>query len=82
MREIPLAAMGALVDGVVAAIASFYLPSEVFAIEEWIVLVINFLVVVSITHLFFHFIEDLLLVGRMVLDWKPTVVIVGLVAIA
>ncbi|OGS55458.1 MAG: hypothetical protein A3K60_05520 [Euryarchaeota archaeon RBG_19FT_COMBO_56_21] len=83
MREIPWAAiMGALAGGAVAAIASFFLPSEVFGIEEWIVLLVIFLVVGTITHFFFHFIEDLLLVARMVLDWKPTMVIVGLVAIA
>ena len=83
MREIPWAAIiGALVGGAVAVFASFFLPSEVFGVEEWIVLVIIFFIVGTITHVFFHFIEDLLLVARMVLNWRPTMVIVGLVAIA
>lgn len=83
MREIPWAAvMGALVGGAVAGVSSFVLPSEVFGIEEWIILVVIFLIVGSITHVFFHFIEDLLAIARMVLDWKPTMIIVGLVSIA
>lgn len=83
MKEIPWAAIvGAVVGGAVAAIASFALPSEVFGVDEWIVLVVIFFIVGAITHVFFHFIEDLLLVARMVLAWKPTMVIVGLVAMA
>ncbi len=83
MKEIPWAAIiGAVVGGTVAAIASFALPSEVFGVEEWIVLVVIFLIVGTITHFFFNFIEDLLLAARMVLAWAPTMVIVGLVAIA
>lgn len=83
MRQIPWAGvMGALVGGTVAVLASFLLPSKVFGVDEWIILVAIFLIVGTITHVFFHFIEDLLAIARMVLDWKPTMVIVGLVAIA
>jgi len=83
LRGIPWAGVvGALVGGAAAAAASFVLPSEVFGIDEWIVLVVIFLIVGTIVHVVFHFLEDVLTIARMVLDWKPTMIIVGLVAIA
>lgn len=83
LREIPWAGVvGALVGGAAAAAASFVLPSEVFGIDEWIVLVVIFVIVGVIVHTIFHFLEDLLTIARMVLSWKPTMVIVGLVSIA
>jgi hypothetical protein len=83
LREIPWAGVvGALVGGAAAAAASFVLPSQVFGIDEWIVLIVVFLVVGTIVHTIFHFLEDVLTIARMVLDWKPTMVIVGLVSIA
>jgi hypothetical protein len=83
MREIPWASvLGAVVGGAVAGLSSFVLPSEIFGIDEWMILLAIFLLVGAITHFFFHFIEDLLAVARMVLDWKPTMIIVGLVSVA
>jgi hypothetical protein len=83
MREIPWAGvLGALVGGAAAVASSFALPSKVFGIDEWIILVIIFLVVGTIVHTLFHFLEDVLTIARMVLDWKPTMVIVGIVSIA
>ena len=83
LRQIPWAAvMGALVGGAAAAAASFVVPAEVFGVDEWVILVAVFLIVGAVTHFIFHFIEDLLAIARMALDWKPTMVIVGLVAIA
>lgn len=83
LRQIPWAGvLGAVVGGAAAVAASFVLPSTVFGIEEWIVLVIIFFVVGAIIHGLFHFLEDVLTIARMVLDWKPTMVIVGLVSTA
>ena len=83
MREIPWAGvLGALVGGAAAVAASFMLPSTVFGIDEWIILVAIFLIVGAIVHSLFHFLEDVLTIARMVLDWKPTMVIVGLVSVA
>lgn len=83
MREIPWAGvLGALIGAAAAIAASFVLPSTVFGLDEWIILVIIFLVVGAIVHGLFHFLEDVLTIATMVLDWKPTMVIVGLVSLA
>ena len=62
--------------------AYLFLPAEVFGVERWIVLVVIFLIVGTIVHVLFHFVEDVLTIARMVLDWKPVMVLVGLVSIA
>lgn len=83
MREIPWAGViGALVGGAAAVAASFVLPSKVFGLDEWIILVLIFLIVGTIVHTLFHFLEDVLTIARMVLDWKPTMIIVAIVSIA
>ena len=83
MREIPWAGVLGVVVGAAAAIAaSFLLPSTVFGVDEWIILVVIFLIVGAVVHTLLHFLEDVLTIATMVLDWKPTMIIVGLVAIA
>lgn len=83
MREIPWAGVIGVVVGAAAAIAaSFLLPSTVFGVDEWIILVIIFLIVGAIVHTLLHFLEDVLTIATMVLDWKPTMIIIGLVAVA
>lgn|GEM_PF-1347398 len=82
LRQIPWAGVvGAVVGGIAAFAASLYLPSKVFGIDEWIVLVVIFLVVGAIVHTLFHFLEDVLAIASMVLDWKPTMVVIGIVSI-
>jgi hypothetical protein len=82
MREIPWAGVvGAVIGGVAAFAASLFLPSKVFGIDEWIILVVIFLVVGAIVHTLFHFIEDVLAVASMVLQWKPVMVLIGLVSL-
>ncbi len=82
LREIPWGGViGAVVGGVAALFASFYLPSEVFGVAEWIILVIIFLVVGTIVHVVFHFLEDVLAIASMVLEWKPVMIIIGLVSL-
>lgn len=82
MKEIPWAGvMGMIAGAAVAYLASLYLPDTVFGIDEWIVLAVIFIVVGAIVHMIFHFIEDVLTIARMVLDWRPAMVIVGAVAI-
>ena len=83
MKELPWAGIVGLIAGAAAAYgASLFLPSVVFGIERWIVLAVIFFIVGAIVHVLFHFIEDVLTIARMVLDWKPVMVLVGLVAIA
>ena len=83
MREIPWAGvLGVIVGAAVAVALSFLLPSTVLGIDEWIVLVIVFFIVGAIVHGLLHFLEDVLTIATMVLDWKPTMIIIGLVAIA
>jgi hypothetical protein len=82
LRQIPWGGLlGAVAGGVAALFASFYLPSKVFGVDEWIVLVIIFLVIGAIVHTIFHFLEDLLAIASMVLEWKPVMVVIGLVAL-
>jgi hypothetical protein len=81
MREIPWAGvLGAVLGGAAALAASLFLPSTVFGIDEWIVLLAIFFVVGAIVHGLLHFLEDVLTIATMVLDWKPTMVIVGIAA--
>ena len=82
LRQIPWGGvLGAVVGGVAALFASFFLPSKVFGVDEWIILVIIFLVVGTIVHTIFHFLEDLLAIASMVLEWKPVMIVIGLVAL-
>ena len=82
LRQIPWAGIiGAVIGGIAAFAASLFLPSTVFGIDEWIILVIIFLVVGVIVHTLFHFLEDVLAVASMVLEWKPVMILVGLVSL-
>jgi hypothetical protein len=82
MKELPWAGVAGLIGGAAAAYgASLVLPSTVFGVDEWIILVVVFFIVGTIIHVLFHFMEDVLTIARMVLDWKPAMVLVGLVAI-
>lgn len=82
LRQIPWAGVIGLVVGAIAAFAaSLFLPSKVFGVDEWIILVIIFLVVGAIVHTIFHFLEDVLAIASMVLEWKPVMILIGLVAI-
>jgi hypothetical protein len=82
LKEIPWSALlGAIAGGAAALAASFILPAEVFGVQEWIVLVVIFVIVGGIVHVLFHFIEDLFTLATLVVSWKPTMIIVGLVAI-
>jgi hypothetical protein len=82
MRELPWAGvLGAVIGAAAALVASLFLPSKVFGIDEWIILVVIFFVVGVIVRGLLHFLEDVLTIATMVLDWKPTMIIVGVVAI-
>lgn len=83
LKELPWAGLlGVIVGAVAAFVASVFLPSMVFGVDEWIVLIIIFLVVGAIVHGIFHFLEDALTIATMVVGWKPVMILVGLVAIA
>ena len=82
MKEIPWAGVVGMAAGAVAVyVGNLYLPEDVFGVEKWIVLVVVFFIVGAIVHMLFHFVEDVLTITQKVLDWKPVMVIVGLVAI-
>jgi uncharacterized membrane protein YhaH (DUF805 family) len=81
MKEIPWSGViGAVVGGVAAFAASIFLPSDVFGVDEWIILVVIFLVVGAIVHQLFHFLEDVLAIASMVLQWKPVMIAIGIVS--
>jgi hypothetical protein len=83
MKEIPWAGVVGMIAGAVAVFfADSFLSETVFGVDKWIVLVVIFIVVGAIFHMLFHFIEDVLTIARMVLDWGPVMILVGLVAIA
>ncbi|MBN1677217.1 MAG: hypothetical protein JW880_01625 [Candidatus Thermoplasmatota archaeon] len=83
MREIPWSGVvGALVGGAAALIASYLLPSELFGVDEWVFLVVIFIIVGAIVHSLVHFLEDLFAIATMVLQWKPTMIIIGLLSLA
>jgi hypothetical protein len=82
MKEIPWAALvGMAAGGAAAFFANSFLSDMNLGVDTWIVLVVIFLVVGAIVHMFFHFIEDMLTIARKVLDWGPVMIIVGLIAI-
>jgi uncharacterized protein YacL len=81
LKDFPLAAIvGVIAGAVVTYIISLFLSSPVLGVEEWKILAVIFFVVTFIVWLVFHFIEDLMKLTRMILDWRPVMVIVGLVA--
>ena len=83
MKELPWAGLAGLAAG---AIAVFFvapiLSDPVLGVDKWIVLVIIFLVVGAIVHMLFHFVEDVLTITRMVLDWRPIMLLMGFIAVA
>ncbi len=83
LKQLPWAGLVGLAAGALAVFfASSFITGPVFGVERWIVLVVIFFVVGVIVHMLFHFVEDVLTIARMVLDWKPVMVLVGLIAIA
>jgi hypothetical protein len=83
LKEIPWSALlGVIVGGLAAYGASLLLPSEVLGVQEWIVLLIIFIIVGAIVHGIFHFLEDMLTLATLVVGWAPTMIVVGLVAVA
>lgn len=82
LKELPWAGLFGVIAGAVAAfVASLFLSSTVFGIDEWIVLIVIFLIVGAIVHGIFHFLEDALTIATMVVGWKPVMILVGLVTI-
>jgi hypothetical protein len=82
LKTLPWAGLVGLAAGAVAVfLASPFVPDTVFGVEKWIVLVVIFFVVGAIVHMLFHFVEDVWTIARMVLDWKPVMIVVGLVAV-
>jgi hypothetical protein len=83
LKEIPWSGVFGVAAGAAAAyFASTVIKGEVLGLEEWMVLMVVFFVVGAIVHLLTHFIEDVLAISTMVLSWKASMIVVGIVAIA
>ena len=81
-KDVPWAGVFGLLAGAVAAyVVSTVIHGEVFGVEEWKILVAVFLIVGAVVHLLTHFLEDLLTISTMVLSWKASTVVVGLLAV-
>lgn len=82
MKDIPWAGIAGLIAGAAAAYGvSLLLHDRVSGTGLWVALAVTFLIVGTIVHVGFKFIEDLLKITRMILDWKPVMVVVGIVAV-
>ncbi|MGQ9588263.1 MAG: hypothetical protein ACUVT7_07785 [Thermoplasmata archaeon] len=82
LKELPWSGLFGVIAGAVAAfVASLFLPSTMFGIDEWIVLIAIFFIVAGIVHGLFHNLEDALTIATMVVGWKPVMILVGLVTI-
>lgn len=83
LREIPWAAVLGIIAGAAATYAAWlFLPADLFGVDQWMILVAVFLIVGAIVHGIFHFLEDVLTIASAVLDWRPVMVLVGLVGLA
>lgn len=83
LKNIPWAAVFGIIAGAAAAyLASLVLPAEVFGVEEWKVLVGIFLVVGFVVHLLTHFVEGLLTISTMIISWRSSMVLVGILAMS
>jgi len=81
-KTIPWSGVFGMAAGAAAAyLVSTVVQGELFGLEEWKVLVLVFFVVGAVVHLLTHFIGSMLALSTMVLSWKASIVIVGLVAI-
>ena len=82
MKEVPWAGLVGMAAGAVAVVlVNTFISDYVSGENKWIALVVVFLIVRAIVHVIFKFIEDMLKIARMVLDWAPISIIVGLLAI-
>jgi len=82
MKELPWAGLFGLIAGSVAVYAAYvFLPELVFGVERWIILVVIFFIVGTIVYAMFRFVQDVLTITSMVLNWKPVMMIVGVIAI-
>lgn len=81
IKDIPWAAVVGLIAGSAATYAVWaFLPSLVSGENGWMILAAVFLIVAVIVHAIFHFMEDVLKLTGMILNWRPVMVVVGLVA--
>ena len=82
LKDIPFAGIAGMIVGAAVALGlSLVLPESMFGAYRWVAFVVVFLVVGTIVHVLFHFIEDLMKIARMILDWRPVMALVGLLAL-
>ena len=82
LRGIPWSVIFGLAAGATAAyIASLLLPSEVLGVEEWKLVLLVFFVTGGIVWLMTRIIESLLSVSSTVVSWRPSIIVIGAVAI-
>ena len=83
LRGIPWSVIFGLAAGTAAAyVASALLPPEVLGVEEWKLVLLVFFVVGGIVWLMTRIVEGLLSVSSTVVSWRPSIIVIGAVAIA
>lgn len=76
------AVLSFLIAAAVAILLAFVLPSEIFGIPEWWIEVAVFFLVFGLLYAIFFVLETAVSILTLVLDWRPVIVLVGLVALA
>lgn len=82
LKGVPWSGIFGLVAGAASAFAaSMFLPSEIFGIEEWKLLLAMFIIVGGIVWLLTRFIQGVLAISSTVVSWKVSIVVIGVVAV-
>ncbi len=82
LKTIPWSGVFGTAAGAAAAyLVSTVVQGELLGLEEWKVLVLVFFAVGTAVYLLSHFVGGLLALSTMVLSWRASVVIVGLLAV-
>lgn len=74
--------LGLIVASAVTYAASLLLPSDIFGVEEWKVLVAIFLIVGTTIYLATRFFEVLVKLSTAVLSWRASISLIGALALA
>ena len=83
LRGIPWSVIFGLAAGTAAGfVASALLPSEVMGVEEWKLVLLVFFVVGGVVWLMTRIIEGMLSISSTVVSWRPSVIAIGIVAVA
>ena len=83
LRGIPWSVIFGLAAGTAAGyVASVLLQSEVMGVEEWKIVLLVFFIVGGVVWLMTRIIEGLLSISSTVVSWRPSVIVIGIIAVA